>query len=213
MTKDERKEKIIEMNKKAIIDACEALIIEKNYDYHKVTMNEIAERADFTKRTVYQYIGSKEALQFEMMIRGHEIMIERLNQVITEEQTGMERLKKIAQALYKYSREDPLHFWMLMNYENQHTDFEVSEELIQKTYELGEVSMGILIDTIQLGISDQTMSNALDVKQTAFAVWSFLVGVLQAERLKKNYMRYMHQINVDKWIDGALDLIYKSLLR
>jgi len=213
VTKDERKEKIVEMNKKAIIDAAEALIAQNNYDYQKVTMNDIAEKADFTKRTVYQYFGSKEALQFEIMIRGHEYMIKRLNAVISDAQTGMIRLKSIAKALYQYSHEDPLHFWMVMSYENQNADFEVSEDLIQKTYELGEVSMKILIDTIALGVSDGSMSKDLDVKQTAFAVWSFLLGILQTEKLKKNYMKHMHQIDVDKWVDDALDLIYQTLQR
>lgn len=213
MTKDERKEKIVEMNKKAIIDACEKLIIEKNYDYQKVTMNEIAEKADFTKRTVYQYIKSKEQLQFEIMIRGHEIMIKRLNQVIKSEQTGMERLKRIAKALYHYSHEDPLHFWMVMSYENKHTDFEVSEALIQKTYELGEISMGILMEAIRLGVHDGSLSSDLDIKKTAFTVWSYLLGVLETERLKKNYMKHMHHIDVDTWVEDALNLIYKTLSR
>ena len=213
MTKDERKEKIVHMNKKSIIDAAEALIIENNYDYQKVTMNDIAEKSDFTKRTVYQYIGSKETLQFEIMIRGHEHMIKRLNDVIRPNKKGIDRLKIIAKALYQYSHEDPLHFWMVMSYENQHADFDVSEDLIQKTYELGEISMNILIDTIRLGVSDGSMSIDLDVKQTAFAVWSFLLGVLQTEKAKKNYMKHMHQIDVETWVDDALDLIYNALLR
>ena len=213
MTKEERKDKIVHMNKKAIIDAAEKLIIEKNFDFQKVTMNEIAEKADFTKRTVYQYIGSKEALQLEIMIRGHEMMNERLSAVIHDQQTGIDRLKTIAKALYIYSHEDPLHFWMVMSYVNQATDFEVSEALIQKTYALGEVSMGILMDTIKLGIKDQSMAPTLDIKITAFAVWSFLLGVLQTEKQKKNYMKYMHQIDVDTWVNHALDLIYKALLR
>ncbi len=212
MTKEERKQKVQDMNKKAIIDAAEELIIENNYDYQKVTMNDIASKADFTKRTVYQYIGSKEALQFEIMIRGHEILIKRLNEAIDEKQTGLERLKIIAKALYRYSHEDPLHFWMVMNYENQITDFEVSKESIQKTYELGEISMQLLIDTIRLGKEDGSFSKELDETNVAFAVWSYILGILQTEKLKKTYMTHMHHIDLDKWVNDALDLIYKSII-
>ncbi len=192
------------LNRDAILNAAEHLMKNNPKGIDGVTMDDIAKAAEFTKRTVYQYFLSKEEIHFAIMIRGHEGMIASLNKAIHDQQTGLERLLEAGKALYQYSQDEPLRFWAVMAYENQESDFKVSQSLIEELYRLGEISMGMLIDTIKRGKEDGSMLPNLDETTTAFVIWSFLLGVLNTAKTKKNYMTYMHKIDLDSWINDAL---------
>lgn len=62
-----RREQEKETREKSIVDTAEALFLETGFD--AAAMDEIASRAGFTKRTVYQYFEGKEELLFAVAVR------------------------------------------------------------------------------------------------------------------------------------------------
>jgi AcrR family transcriptional regulator len=63
----QRKERDRLQREKEILDAAESLLIEKGYD--AMTMDEVAKRADFTKRTIYAYFTGKKDLYAAIVAR------------------------------------------------------------------------------------------------------------------------------------------------
>ena len=64
--------------RKAILEACMALIQEK--EFQKITIHEIAEREDINRGTFYLHFADK----YEMMNRFEEEMIEKVEKAIVE---------------------------------------------------------------------------------------------------------------------------------
>jgi AcrR family transcriptional regulator len=62
-----RRDQEKETREKSIIDTAETLFLEEGFD--AASMDEIASRAGFTKRTVYQYFAGKEELLFAVAVR------------------------------------------------------------------------------------------------------------------------------------------------
>ncbi len=206
-----KKEIVKENNHKAILDAAEYLINKHPQGINAITMDDIAIAASFTKRTVYKYFSSKETIQFEIMIRGYRQMVRKLSDSLDDSQTGKTRLIAIANCLYRFSIKEKLYFWLIMNYENQVTDFNVKQPLIQETYHLGEQAIGILIDTIKLGQSDQSFRKELNPLETSLTLWSCLLGLLHTLKTKKAYFTNIHQLDIDRWFDQSLILLANSL--
>lgn len=211
MNKEKRKDAIKDINRQAIIDACEALMMQKTLGFAEVTMDEIAHQAEFTKRTVYQYFQSKEELQFAIMINGYQKMIHRMTSIIHAKQTGLDQVQALGQSLRQYSIEDPKHFWLIMDYQNADTDFHVQPSLIEETYRLGEQAIGYLVEAIQKGQRDGSIIPDLNRMETALTVWSFLLGLLRTRRDKFAYMQQMHQIDVESWMDRSMHVLLQSI--
>lgn len=72
----DRREREKSHRRKAIADAAEKLFFEKGYD--NVSMNDIAEEVELNRATIYQYFDNKEALCFEVVLRGVHV----LNQLV-----------------------------------------------------------------------------------------------------------------------------------
>ena len=63
-----RREKEKEQRRKLILDAAQTLFFSKHYD--EITIEEIAEKAQLAKGTLYLYFKSKEALYSAVALRG-----------------------------------------------------------------------------------------------------------------------------------------------
>lgn len=81
------------MNKKQrIMAAAETLV--KTGQFHEITLNEIAKRADVGKGTIYEYFPSKDELFFQTAIAAYDQMCELLRQSIAEQCRIQERLER-----------------------------------------------------------------------------------------------------------------------
>ena len=183
-----RKEIIVEMNKEAIINASEALMAKYPLGLEQVTMDEIAKASDFTKRTIYRYFLSKEEIYVAICIRGFVLFHERLNKVIDPNISGIDQIEIFAKEIIKYSEEDALHFHATIDYVPNKYSNTVREEFLKELFDQGEVSMQYLIDSIKKGILDNSIDSTLDVKETAFSIWSMLIGLLNTKKTKESYM-------------------------
>ena len=56
-----------------IVDAAERLFIEKNFE--STSMDQVANKAGLTKRTIYQYFISKEDLFYAVVLKGESLLL------------------------------------------------------------------------------------------------------------------------------------------
>jgi len=206
-----RKDQIKAFNRETILNAAESLISQSNKGIDGVTMDDIAKASEFTKRTLYQYFENKDQIQFELMIRGHKIIYGYLEKTISDDIDGLEQLKRLGKALYQVSIDDPLHFWLVMDYQNKMSDFQTNQALMAETYRVGELSMQLLISAVRKGKNDGSMDPSIDETYTAFSVWSCLLGMINTAKVKHNYMVYGHKIQIEKWLETTFSMILNSI--
>ena len=72
---NERKEREKEHRREEIISSAEKVFFEKGLQ--TATMDEIAERAELGKSTLYLYYKSKEDLYLAVLLRGTEILLQK----------------------------------------------------------------------------------------------------------------------------------------
>ncbi len=159
-----RKEKEKEQRRKLILDAAQTLFFSKPYD--EITIEEIAEKSQLAKGTLYLYFKSKEALYSAVALRGAHIMNAMFKDAADKRQSGLEKSFAIGEAYYEFYKRHPHYFRMLMEAENllvATSDDVNAAELMKASRE----SLKILLDAVVLGIKDGSIKPDLDPIQTS----------------------------------------------
>lgn len=96
-----------------ILSAAERVFTVKGFE--SATMEEIAKESEFTKRTVYQYFGSKENLFYAVILSGVKQMFSYIEEEVGAGKNGYEKLTGTRQAFYRFVKDYP-HVYRLMSY-------------------------------------------------------------------------------------------------
>ncbi len=81
-----RRERERRRREQDIINVAEELFVENGFE--STSMDRIAERAEFTKRTVYQYFNSKEDLFYAVVLKGVKPLLEYIQAAMAKGNTG-----------------------------------------------------------------------------------------------------------------------------
>lgn len=209
----QRKEKEKQIRRNDIIDAAEELFFSKGYDV--ITMDDVAKKAEFSKRTVYVYFNSKEQLYFEIMVRGYIILIEMIELAFIDakNKNAIERIKLIGNTFYQFNIVYPNYFYAIMSYENGEKDFAsgISDESREECYALGEKIFGYLASALADGVEEGVIRGEIDIIDTAIVIWSFTLGLFNTLIKKRNYIEHYHKRDSQKLLLEGLDMLMMTI--
>ncbi|MGD9141233.1 MAG: TetR/AcrR family transcriptional regulator [bacterium] len=150
--------------RKEIIDAAQELFFSKGFE--NTTMDEIAERAEFGKPTLYAYFKSKEEILFHVHMRGHAIKMDMLNQAIAKGRNGYERFRAMGYAYFEFYLENPEYLRIQSHWDYQGYDFDKFSDAVSRSYRDWHDSFKRLCDVYQDGIADGSLRGDVDVDRT-----------------------------------------------
>lgn len=205
----ERKEKEKRIRRNDIIDAAEEVFFSKGYNV--ATMDDVAKKAEFSKRTVYVYFNSKEQLYFEIMVRGYKFLIEMIEAALAERKNmnAIERIELIGKTLYQFNIEYPNYFDAIMCYENGEKDFinGIPDNSREECYALGEKIFGYLASALADGVEEGVIRGDIEIIDTAIILWSCTIGLFNTLIKKRNYVEHYHKRNSEKLLLEGLDML------
>ena len=200
-----RREKEKEQRRKLILDAAQTLFFSKHYD--EITIEEIAEKSQLAKGTLYLYFKSKEALYSAVALRGAHIMNAMFKDAADRRQSGLEKSFAIGEAYYEFYKRHPQYFRMLVEAENllvATSDDVNAAELMKASHE----SLKILLDAVVLGIKDGSIKPDLDPIQTSiFLIQSTRAMIL----LPPGFETVLKKANAEK--DATFKFTLQALRR
>jgi len=152
----ERKEREKAQKRQHLIDIAENVFFEKGYE--AATMDQIAEKAEYSKGTLYLYFKNKEELYIAISTRS----ISRFQSIIHEEMqksnTGEEKLSAIKNAYLRFFLEDPDHMKVMLHafrspavIERLHEDQETLKMIMQKDQEVNELIASAILQSSREG--------------------------------------------------------------
>lgn len=147
-----------------IIDAAQELFFSKGFE--NTTMDEIAERAEFGKPTLYAYFRSKEEILFHVHMRGHTIKMDMLNEAIRKGKNGYERFRAMGYAYFEFFELNPEYLRIQSHWDYHGYDFDRFSDAVSRSYRDWYDSFERLCDVYSDGISDGSLRGDLDVKRT-----------------------------------------------
>lgn len=195
MGTSERRNREKEQRKNDILNVAEQMFYENGFA--ATTMDEIAEKTELAKGTLYLYFPNKEALYNAIVLRGMDLLIELFAQAVEQQQSGLSRIRAIGDAYYEFVVAHQ-NYAMIMSLSASRELSEASPEIVAARQSKDAELFGIMKQAIETGQRDGSISSDLDAQKTAFLValltQNYMSTVLQnVEQIQRGFSMDLHE--------------------
>jgi AcrR family transcriptional regulator len=202
-----RKERERLRRKEDIIQAAKKLFAEKGYK--NTSMNAIAEKADFSKRTLYQYFENKSDLYFSVALQIYEDLVSHLENTELTEQDGFGKIKEIFFAYYEFYKNNEEYFKII--YDIGKVRQESNNPKLKKYFEIYKKFTDDLKEIIIEGQNDGSVSKELDPELTTQSLIFILTGIFNQLTITGDNFSNHIGITKEKFSNHVLNLIHTTL--
>ena len=189
----ERKEREKSYRREEILDAAQKVFFEKGLT--AATMDEIAETAELSKGTLYLYYKCKEDLYLGVMMRGMQILHDRLADVIAKNRPVPQTLADLAQAFFDFFNTHRNYFRMLHFLQTPQLHKQATEEMQTNCRTLNHQTWELVIDLLRRGIRDGSVRPDLNPAEVLVILWSSATALLL--RIDSEDDRWHERFHID----------------
>jgi AcrR family transcriptional regulator len=200
----ERREEEKERRRAEILDAAQALYLEKGWD--ALTVDQVARSARLSRALVYVYFRDKEELLFAIGERAMHLLRDRFTEAAARHSRGLDQIEAIGRAYMSYAYEFPHYFDFCSRFQGHSVAVDPgSHEGACAT--AGDQVLGTVVGAITSGIRDGSIrSDVGEPTMLAVTLWAFTHGLIQVAMAKGNDLARFG-VAVPDLSDYALGLI------
>lgn len=172
----ERKEKERQQRKEQILSAAIDLVEEKGFE--KTTMDEIADRAELSKGTLYLYFRDKSALHQTIKKKGLTLIHNEFQKILQDDITGAQIVRKMALTFLDFIMQNATFTRAMVLYEHSREDDTEVRQVSSDCTELQNEVFMLIIRGLQIGIQDGSIYTRLQPKILGLHIVFELQGLL-----------------------------------
>ncbi|MDZ7718818.1 MAG: TetR/AcrR family transcriptional regulator [Balneolaceae bacterium] len=175
----ERKERERKRRKDRILNAAISLIEEKGFE--KITMDEIAERTELSKGTLYLYYNDKASLYQAIKKRALQFLHDQFLDILQKDLPGAKLVYEMMLTFLGLINENTTFTKAMMLYDKKNKDeHEAADHTIQKDcIQLENELLMLIVRSLQIGVQDGSIKNELDPKLLALQIGFQMNGMIQ----------------------------------
>ncbi len=198
-----RKEREREARKELIIDVAERIITERGFE--NVTMDEIAEKAEMGKGSLYLYFKNKTSIFLAICDRGSRMLNQSMSKVFTEELTGLEMIEKLGHTYFRFIKDNPIYFNTFNYYEGMMNRDALNDgPMAKKCEENAREGMTYIVRALQIGMQDGSIDSSYDPKELGLIIWGASKGVVHMAYMKEKEEHFSVLDDVDFSLDSLV---------
>jgi len=205
----ERRSREKAFRKKVILKAAKQLFFKKGFS--AATMEQIAEKAELSKGTLYLYFKSKEELYVSLLIDGLDLLGEAFKEAVKDVTGWEEKVRRIGWAYYDYSRQYTQYFHINFKFQNGEITAGISDALFEKCYQSGISCLTALALAVEEGMEQGAIERS-DPLAISITLWGSLTGIILLHE-GKDHRKLMHvplKTLIDKRIEISIAGLKKS---
>ncbi len=196
--------------------------------YEVVTMDDIAERADLSRATLYNHFDSKEAIYFEIGIQSMRDIYKRQKALIASESSGLDKIVELSEDTLRNLFENSLIHEILRHYLVMNSKAEITADEILRKMQLEEevenpsdkirvrylqelrVFEKTWITAIEQGFEDGSIRQDLNADQLSHFIFMIISGIVDRVNLERVLLQKV-KLSVERIITRTIDLIRRDL--
>jgi AcrR family transcriptional regulator len=178
--------------------------------FMEANLDEVAERAEVAKGTLYRYFESKADLYVAVLARDGRLFEDRLRATVEPGIAPPDQVRRTARFYFDHwirNREYFPIFWAL---ENQAVIGEIPDGLVEEVTKLWEECLRILSDVIAAGVREGSFRDC-DPWEVANILWTLANGLIQSEHAPSR--RRLRRRELDRVFDDAIELVLRGMTR
>jgi TetR/AcrR family transcriptional regulator len=205
----ERKEREKEQRREEILDGAQHVFFEKGL--HAATMDEIAERAELSKGTLYLYYKSKEDLYLAVMMRGMGILRDAFTKVAMSGDSSASMLLAIAKAYLDYFNTHREYFRMLHFMQTPQFHKQVSDEMKLSCGLINKHVWDLVNGILQRGIDEGILRKDLNPAEVGIILWSSATALLLRIDSESQLWKESFQIDLSHALELSNSLMFDAI--
>jgi AcrR family transcriptional regulator len=200
----ERREEEKERRRAEILDAAQALYLEKGWD--ALTVDQVARSARLSRALVYVYFRDKEELLFAIGERAMHLLRNRFTEAAARHSRGLDQIEAIGRAYMSYAYEFPHYFDFCSRFQAHSVAVEPGSHEGACVI-AGDEVLGTVVGAITSGIRDGSIRPDVgEPTMLAVTLWAFTHGLIQVAMAKGNDLARFG-VAIPELSDYALGLI------
>jgi len=209
----ERKQREKERRCNDILDAAEKVFFSKGME--EATMEDVAEKAELSKGTLYLYFKNKQELYLGITKRGLEILTEMFHDAMAQSGKGIEKIKAVGRAYFEFSKKYQDYFQAMVYFDANVKEVNLEDPNAMACAQQGKRALQFCVDALETGITDGSIRPDIDPHKVAVILWGQTMGILQLIAVKGHHYAEISEHfrfkNLDVIVDYAFDLMRCSL--
>lgn len=176
---NERKERERQRRKDQILDAAISIIEKKGFE--KTTMDEIAEKTELSKGTLYLYFNDKASLFQSIKKRALQNLHNEFLEILQQDLPGAELVRDMMVTFLNVITENKTFMKAMMLYgkTNKGEDKENVHPIRKECIRLENEVFMLIVRSLQIGVQDGSIKNSLDPKVIALQIGFQMSGMIQ----------------------------------
>jgi len=200
-----RKQREELLRKAIIVEEAELLFFEQGFD--NTTMDQVAKKAELSKKTLYKLYKSKHQLRLEIVRKGFEIVNNILKTSDDKDQNGLDRLITSGKKYKEFAELHPNYHRFITMYQTMKDDFQDPDQITLSCYNQGDITLDHFQEIIEKGIEDGSINPEIKAKQTVLFIWSSFTGLSLLYQMKENFLTNRFETNINQAFDTMLEFI------
>jgi len=207
----ERRKREKEQRRNSIIKAAEKVFFSRGRE--NASLDEIAEKSELSKGTIYLYFKNKDDLFHAIVYRGLQTLLSMFENSIENTARGIDKLIAIGNAYFEFYKVHPDYFNAIMHQDPQDVkDICLDENLYSaQCVMLSNKIFDLLTAAIRFGIEDGSIHSNHEPLKLAMVLWSHLTGVLHIMTNKKIILENIFSINLDDLLSYSIEINRKAI--
>lgn len=201
----QKKPKLIEYNRKNILDAARKLFLAGGVE--KTSVDEIAAAAECSKATIYAYFKNKEEIYYSIVLEYMTTLRDGVKSCFASFADYEKAYYLLCWTLVRFEKDYPMYFECILG--KISADKEKFEELpvLKEIFNVSEEINWILCDFLERGQVKGYIKQDLDPLQATFVMWSSICGLISLCSKKQSYMENSLGIVREDFLRGGFDMI------
>lgn len=177
MSSTDQKSKEREQRREAILTSAIELI--ENQGFETTTMDDIAEKADISKGTLYLYFRDKAALHQSIKKKALSLLNNKFQEIFHEDITGAEVIRKMALTYLDFIIDNRIFNRAMMLFEQTNKKELEGENITDECISMENDLFMLMVRALQIGIQDESIRTSLPPKILGLHLVFEMRGILQ----------------------------------
>jgi len=184
-----------------ILNAAERLFVEKGYA--DTSINDIAEAADFSRTSIYQYFSSKEQIYVNILMRYTDLLTERVAEAVTKSSHTIGKIRTFLEELRLMIKLKP-NFFELYFIQRHQVEPRLSPELRARLNAKRRELENVFRDFYREGAERAEVRN-LRAKDASNLFFAQIMGMM----LLHEYYGGEFDVTLDEHLDKSLEMYFE----
>ncbi|HUU01516.1 MAG TPA: TetR/AcrR family transcriptional regulator [Myxococcota bacterium] len=159
----------------ALLSAARKAFFSKGY--HGATMEQVARRAGFSKRTVYIYFKNKDELFLSVCEQGLVLLQERLRKIDSGAASIEDSIGRILDEYLAFAREHPDYFRIIFQEATAGMIANISADLRNRLEQYERACLGVVVAVAEKALASG-MIRGIDPWEVAASFWGVVTGII-----------------------------------